>query len=47
MGQYHPDYKVTQYPEKYPEIASTLRDDEYESSFEYAEQLGLNYSQLS
>lgn len=47
MGQYHPDYKVAKYPDKYPEIARTLRSEELELCFEYAKKLGLVYEPLS
>ncbi len=47
MGQYYPDYKVAKYPDKYAEIARPLREEELESSLEYATKLGLVYEPVS
>lgn len=47
MSQYRPDYKVIEYPDKYPDVARTLNEDEIQRAYQYAEKLGLEYKQVS
>jgi putative pyruvate formate lyase activating enzyme len=47
MGQYYPSYKVSRYPERYPDIARRLTPKEIEQAFQYAEELGLAYEPVS
>jgi putative pyruvate formate lyase activating enzyme len=47
MGQYRPDYKVIEYPDKYPDVSRTLNEDEIQRAYQYAEKLGLAFRQVS
>ncbi len=47
MDQYYPAYKVSRYPERYPDIARRLTSKEVQQAFEYAEKLGLVYKPVS
>jgi putative pyruvate formate lyase activating enzyme len=47
MGQYRPDYKVTEYPDQYKEIARTINEEELTEAYKYAEKLCLEFRQVS
>jgi len=47
MEQYHPDYLVERYPEKYKSIARRVTHDEMHEAYSYAEKLGVAYRPVS
>jgi len=47
MEQYHPDYLVERYPEKYKSIARRVTHDEMQEAYSYAEKLGVAYRPVS
>ncbi len=47
MGQYYPSYRVSRYPERYPDIARRLTSGEIRQAFQYAKELGLAYEAVS
>jgi putative pyruvate formate lyase activating enzyme len=47
MGQYYPEYKVVQHPDKYPDISRRLTLEEIRKAYAYAEKLGLVYEPVS
>ncbi|MEM3403258.1 MAG: radical SAM protein [Nitrososphaeria archaeon] len=47
MEQYHPDYLVERYPEKYKSIARRVTSDEMLEAYSYAEKLGVVYRPVS
>ncbi|OYT62072.1 MAG: pyruvate formate lyase-activating protein [Thermofilum sp. ex4484_15] len=47
MDQWHPDYLVARYPEKYPDISRYLTEDEIKEAYEEAERLKLRWRAVS
>ncbi len=47
MDQYRPEHLVARYPDRWPDIARRPRYSEIAEAYRYAEELGINYRQVS
>ena len=47
MGQYHPDYLVSENPNKYKPVARIISSEEMVKAYDYAEKFGIVYKSVS